>query len=378
MSKQPDSFDITIATPEKLFMVWYLLFYYQKAAWDEDFSGKFIYIDEGIRRCIDDYKITEYLSELYKIGIIKSFMVSQYKEVKDSEEDQTTIFIIASKKPKTLLKDTSFQKELPKVGSGDFRYYDISAEIEEVNARQYITEYLEKWTDNNLYFLEHNILRREKQIERVVQDIFRIIKEHSHNNLLLHEAEKKETRDEIDFVATILFLQRIGDIQITGFFAQQIFEDYYSFSKKALHFRISLTDKFFEDFSYSKKIGQVHFDFHNLTSGNRKNKIYFDVPFRLWTKKEEYRLNKGKLPYELMNASFDDAAIQSVQIPELEQKLDNDEKSMQKGLDNFRRSLREKFGYPESEQFFSVKDDEILLDSKIFKKSTKKEEIASK
>lgn len=361
-----------IANPGKLFLTWFFLFYYQKQEWDESYSGKYVYLDEAVRLCMEDYKTRNYLSELYKDGIIKSLYLNQYYD----DKPKGNIFFITAKKPKTLPKDVTYQKEIPEIGSGDFRYYDISAEIDENRSKQFINEYLEKWANNSLYFLENNILRKEKQIERVVRDIFEIIKDHSHYNFLVHEANKKEVRNEVDFVATILFLQKIGDIQCTGFFSQEIFNDYYSLTKKALHFRLSLTDKFFEDFSYSKKTGQVHFNFHDLTSGSRKSKIYFDTPFRLWTKKSEYRLNKGKLPYELLNAAFDDAAIQSVQVQELEVKLDNDEKDMQKGLGNLRRKLREKFDYPDSEQFFTVQNDEILLDSKIFKKSIKKEEIA--
>ncbi|QQS58914.1 hypothetical protein IPN35_04965 [Candidatus Peregrinibacteria bacterium] len=209
-------------------------------------------------------------------------------------------------------------------------------------------------------------------MEIVVKDIFSIIKDHSHTNFLIHEPKEEKIKNEIDFVATVLYLESIGDIEITGFFSKDVY--FASRDKEEIHFRISLTEKFFEDFTYSKKTGFVHFDFRELTTKEKHKKIFFDPPFRLWTPKAEYRMNKGKFPYELMSVSFDDMAIKSVQIEDLKALMKVEEKEIQKGIENFRATLREKFSFPTNELFFSVQDGEITLNPKIFKKREKKEE----
>ncbi|QQS59371.1 hypothetical protein IPN35_00570 [Candidatus Peregrinibacteria bacterium] len=368
------NFQIELAEPEKLFLVYYSLFYHKRKEWNENLKGKYIYFDGIVRGCIASDEIKKYLEELYEEEILTSFYVWDYKIEK--KEDVDKLFFIGKKKPKGLLEDIGFLKIFPDIGGyGDFKHYDLYAEINEEKAEQYISEYLEKWKKNDLYFTEFNILRKEKQIEMVVQDIFSIIKNHSHTNFLIHST-RMSIGDEMDFVATVLFLQSVGDIHISGFFSKGT--RYYSSEKETIHFRITLTEKFFEDFTYSQKSGLVHFDFKELTTKEKYEKIFFDAPYRIWINKTEYRMNKGKFPYELMNASFDDMAIKSVPIDELKTLMKLEEKGIQKGIDNFRITLRDKFSFPANELFFSVQDGEITLNPKIFKKREKKEEIEKK
>lgn len=370
--------DPNAAKPTKLFIAWYLLILHQNEDWVKTLGRKYIKLGGGVRHCMEDNQVMEGLFELYTDGFITSLIVRTPIPVKGSNTLDSEYNIVAPKKPTNLPEDFSYSELMPSLGRGGYKLFHVWAEIDEKKMAEFIDDYLARWANNDLYFFEHNILRREKQIERLVEDIFVITREHSSKNFLLIEDSQRSARNEADFTATALFLERIGDIKLIGFLFRGEFDDYRPPEKKALQFRISLTEKFFEDFSYSQRTGRVYFDFRDLTSGNRKNKIFFDAPYRLWTKKNDYRLNKGKIPYELLNMAFDDAAVQSVPIKDLQERIDNDEKGVHKSLDNFRRNLREKFGYPESEQFFSVKDDEILIDSKIFKKSVKKEEIALK
>lgn len=372
------SFNIELSEAQKLFLVWFFLFYHQKEDWEKDFDGKYVPLGSGASDGIGSYKIKDYLRFLYQEKIITSCYIWQYKESteetdKAPHETIDTLFLIAPKKTKNLDKEILFEKEIPEIGSyGDFRYYDLYAEIHEKKAKQYISEYLNKWENNELYLLQYNILRKEEQLKQTLLDIFLIIEKHSHKNFLIHETEGK-SQNEIDFIASILFLEKIGSIFINGFLAKQN----NSYGEATIHFRISLTEKFFEDFSYNKEKKEVIFNFTELQTPNKnQKKIFFDMPFRLWDKKTEYRINRGKFPFELLNASFDELAINSVSIDVLLEVLQVSREELSKAIDNFRRNLREKFSFPEHEKFFSVQDEEILLDSRIFKKKQKEKEKA--
>ncbi len=377
------SFNREQADSLELYFLWRFLVSHRKKEWEERFGRKYVFVEyDDFAPKTGEWQLNNSVNSFYRAGIISSMYKVNWDDEEMSEDDdeevsEKEVYFIAPEKPKDLPQNVKFYEDNPSLNT-DLCYI----ELDQKKAEAYISEYLEKWENNDLYFPWSNILRREEQVKKVARNIFEITKRHSHKNFLLPEPFNFIEPYDTDFVATILFLESAGDVSISGSrgVPYGIPSSREMIKKGVPHFvfRISLTEKFFEDFTYNEKTGKVSFDFRELTSPTKKQKIFFDPPFRLWTKKAEYRINKGKFPYELLNASFDDMAIKSVSKGFLLEKTGINEKEFSKAVDNFRRMLREKFFFPKNELFCSVQDEEITLDSKIFKKREKKEKREEK
>ena len=277
------------ARPKRLFLMWYLLYLQEYAGNSEYFSKDYFEFDYwAIEKFFYCDKVDEYLFDFLQYEIVEEILFNQYKEVEkedgkkeiNKKEIEDTTYQIIRFEPKKIKKGYVWVKQY-----SDFRYSNriahIGIKINKNKAKQYINDYIELWKNNDLFLPDENILKKENQIEIVVKKIFEIEKKHSYKNMLVNIEHEKQ--NEIDFVATILLLESINDIEVNDFIQKRDYlktsdNDYISLQN--LFFRITLKDKFFQDFTESKN--KIHFDFEEICKQNKKRKIiYYDQPYKL-------------------------------------------------------------------------------------------------
>ncbi len=357
-----NSFKIEVADPRKIFLVWWM----HKEFGDEEISFQ----HDDIRNVFEaDYHLCGVLEELRLEGLFSEIEIEKWiwgEEGDDPEEKH--IYLVSNKKPKSRKKNVQYNDSMPDIPySRDGSRLWCTLKIPQKNIVSYIEQYLSKWRNDELYFEDGNILKCKNQIAEVVEEIFRITGEFSYKNMLI-SASNVERHRILDFVSVILFLESVDALEVVGYTFQYNGQDV---GQARVHFRVTLADRFFQNFIETSK--GVDFSFERLVTPQKSTKqILFEPPFRLHSGKKDYRLNRGGVPHLLMNMSFDDRQLVSVKVDVLRERAKVSEDALDKALENFRRSMRSKFGFPESEPFFDVRDGEIRLDSVIFQKKVKK------
>ena len=316
-----------------------------------------MYVFSEFGDVIEEYKVCSIIAELYYFEVINSVYVLE--DYINKDEDPYCIVHKESETIKTIYKK--------RISSRDLSSKFVVVKINEEKAVQYIKEYLTKWERDELYLPFDSILRREKQTEKVVQDIFKLIESVPCKNFLFSCPLDKDDF-QIDHVAVILFLNKMHFLKIKENVLVHDFE------KKEFMFRLELRDKFFDNFFYSKNTQKLYFDFDELVNARgRKKKLFYREPFILENENGvTYCLVKGKMPYELLQAAFDDVIVQGVDVNIISERSGIRSADLGKAFNNFRSSLRDKFDYSESEKLLSIENGQIFLDSKIFRKKQEK------
>jgi len=371
------TFEIKEVNPRMLFLAWLLCYLDEHGETSEYFEKdhfKFDYL--SICKFLNIYNdVDKYLFDFLQYEVIEEILFKKFEEIRKADlkipekKIENEIYQITNFKPKKIKKGYIWVKHYFQFKNSN-RISHIGIKINKEKAKQYINEYIELWKNNDLFLPYENILKKENQIKIVVKKIFEIEKIHSYKNMLINM--KYDIQENVDFVATIIFLKSIGDIEIKDFI--QKYDDpieEHGSSMQNLFFRITLKDKFFQDFTESKD--KIHFDFEEICKQHKKRKIiYYDQPYKLTCEGKEHRINKGKLPFEIINRAFEDKKIVSVNIESLCKDIAMKESDFKKNIENFRAKLREKFGFKETENFFEVDNNEILLKGSIFQLKEKK------
>lgn len=357
-------YEISLASPEKIFFLWLLLNEASDTSLTEKLDDKYIVLDlKGmLYGIITPSEVKFIIDELINYKIIQEcYTFHKYNKKKTSSTIGETIYCTALNKPKNMLKNAIHKKTTMYPDTKESEQLFFAFLINEEKLQRYLDEYMECWSNNDLYFEEQNILKKELQVETVIKDIFAIIDKHSHKNFLLSMGQYYE----VDRITTLLFLVKIGDIQINSWVYEHA-EYTLGYTIGSVTFRITLLEKFFEDFRQDK--GKVIFNFYDLQSKSEyEKKISFSPPYSLHYNGIAYTLKRGKLPYIILNKAFQDNLITTVSIRDIMRELKESEDRIRKALENFRRSLREKFDFPESETFFDIINEEIILKSTLFK-----------
>lgn len=369
-----DKFDIQQVDSTKLYLIWYLYHMAKKNGFSKEYGEPFYHYPDISWDCLPTCRysdaILEALDELKNEGFIATIGIQELDLSDDDKWETGSLFCLSDKKPKQLwsgakhcktLKDVEFESES----------FGIITDLNTELANDYILEYISKWQNDELYFYDKNIYRREKQVEEVAKAIFEVIEKHSHKFMLLTDHSGWLGMQPIDFFATVLFLERTGDLIIH--------EAYGEAAEKAGEsstsgFRVSLTEKFFRDFSLVKD--GVQFDFEALANSdsNEMPPLTFEAPYRIYgVNNEEYRLNQGGIPFELMNMAFADVTVRSVNMEALKEKTSSRNlQAIKKNIENFRNTLRERFNLSaEGDQIIEIRDGEILINPRIFQKKKK-------
>lgn len=356
--------NIEIADPCKLFLVWWML--------EEQDGEEFIFQYHGLNH-IFSYESSLYstVATLREEGLFDEIELEKWiYDAKSDEPIEKHLFYVGSRKPKTVKEGMKYGNTFPELPSykeegGGARLW-FTVQIPKSRLRSYIDEYLSKWRNDELYFRDKNILKCSVQIADVVKSIFGITSNFSYKNMLIG-ANDVNTHRVLDFTAVILFLESVNVLKIVGHTLRWQGDT----GEARITFRVHLEDRFFQNFVETSK--GVDFSLDRLVAPQKPTKqIFFDAPFRLYCGSSDYRLNRGGVPHWLMNMAFADRQIVSVTLALLRERAKVDDAALDKALENFRRSLRSKFGFPESEPFFDIRDGEVRLDSIIFQKKVKK------
>lgn len=364
MVRMKKHYDIKVADTTKILAAWYLLQMEAEKEWRDCNLNELSYVNH-------EKEWLRALKELYDERIITEVHISkcicdEKEEDKIAKEEK---LYVSQQKPNKLPSGFRHTKDMPEEMPYGRNYsYDCELKATDGALQDYMDCYIQQWLEEELYFTERNMLKCERQIKRVVGAIFSIIGEHSYKHFLIGDSDITYHKAMgLDFTATLLFLEKKGIVKIEGYDTQKSHREHAD--GHDLFFRISLTDRFFQFFSKDKD-GNPTFSFDLLKKSDKNQKaIQCDLPYRLLCGEKEYRLNRGCVPFVLMNRAFNDRFISGVSKDEL-LKASNmkDEKALQKALENFRSALREKFGYPETEDFFEARDEEIHLKPTIFQK----------
>ncbi len=327
-------FSFTYCDSRLLFIVYYLMAEYSHAMerGNESNHGKGFfdypgfYESDAICEMIPDKDFYDYLVSLCKqYGVIKELYIDHFKEEAfsdllkslrykfDDNNDDYDPFAIFTPKPK---------------GSESHMY---SINLDPSAVWRFIESYLRQWKNDELFMKEKNFLKAEKQTEKIVKEIYSLLKDHPDKNLIVNQ---ESHHDDLDFVAVMMFLEKIGDIKIVHIGAV---EDHLSFTEKNKYlwaFRINIYKKFYDDFKEKMKGLTFEFDFEYLKTGlkSKKNtesetiknnvrrhrslKVEYD-PLKLqfyFGGKSIHRINEGTTPCEVFNNAFGGEKVQH-QLP---------------------------------------------------------------
>jgi len=213
-------------------------------------------------------------------------VIPQLLEVEDGKFDYS--FVLTSEN----LTTSQFQKKQEQLKRGIIQEGQKKskknrfpeAALYQAKTKKFIEYYLERWLNDNII---NGSFKVEKQIEEVVKVIFLLLKSSSANKL---EIKFRFSKD-VDFIATMLFLERRKTIKIIDLLSS------------CDGFLIKTTDKFLDTFNESSDMQRVSFDFEELRDCKRK--IIFSRESRS-LKREGYKerlLRKGLPRYLLAEAA---------------------------------------------------------------------------
>jgi len=354
-----------IADNKKLLIVWDILQESRAknnhpSKYGKDFFNPnfFLFTDYEIAT---ETEIVFILQGLLREGLIEELAIKK-QEHKD-EDDQLHLLEERRFKTKDVPKDTKNKEYL---GFGiitpyeiDIKKYiwDFHMKISKKKTESYIKEYLAHWKNDNLTLTNRNFLQAKRQLKEVVSSIHFLLKDYPPTNLLV--AYKKYRYEEIDFVATILFLEQVNDIEIVELW----------FTGKEMAFRVNILSKFFDDFPDDGFLPFSDTDFENVLNQNKrvktksKEKIRPTAPRILEYKGIEYGINEGTTPYKLIEFAKKNNGIVNYKSFRLQTR---EPKERDKDLKEFRRRLRNRFGIDASKLLFEIKGGQIVFDMDMF------------
>jgi len=228
-----------------LFIVWDLLQRYSR--FQASKSKKFMPIvslpklAKGLFEAIDDNDYTAYLVKIcINLGVIKELQTDIYES--DSIVDSITFKY--DEREKSI---TDFDLPL----DGIFIGHPIKNPNEHVvrrvyldvtRARDFIDEYLSRWYVGELFLEDKNVLKAQFQIKKITDFINDLLRDHLPFNLLVLQ---QISWDDVDFVATVLYLEKYFYIELLEIRTARNFIDALSWEA-----RVNLKDKFSQDFSF--------------------------------------------------------------------------------------------------------------------------------
>ncbi|MDD3066321.1 MAG: hypothetical protein PHO48_00605 [Candidatus Gracilibacteria bacterium] len=346
------------ANPNKLLLAWYLLQIAKEKSEKKSKFGK-----DFIRDCFPNLTTYEIFKlsdlEMFLRGFIRDGLISEmYEErfIHDEKKDET----VSKGVEHITLDKVSDLFDFSSIVGSDIFSIEYDFKINHKKVLSFIKDYLEKWKNDKLFLPDMNFPKAEKQLEKVAKHIHYLLWNYSVEMLLVDEPYSSE---KIDFIAGMLFLESIGDIEILKLDVKKKDK---LFGGQEMALRVNVKDKFFQDFKDDQI--RLNFDFEKLKKGEKEeilDKITFHPPKLLRFKNIEYEIKEGCIPQTLLKlaASKKSKAILS---KELEDVTEGGKKVIKKALNNFRRNLRKKFSFPSNELFFEVKAGEIRFKDDLF------------
>jgi hypothetical protein len=251
--------------PEKLLILWYLVTeskyqakYFSKT--ENNIYGPFSlkqFINSGI---ISEVDLTFLLVRLIEQKYIKKLYINVADDKLNIKKNKNTIkYDIEALKKLEKSSLSSYLEFIPK------KYCWFYLEINKNKIANYISKYIRNWSIDSLTSEKFNVLRSERQIQRVVNEIFKLLENYPPNRLLVNYFKNKG----LDFLATLVFLKDEKCIEINDaiFILEEI--GFNNGEELKLNFNITVNDRFYDLF---KKEGSIYkIDFEALKAGKHSD-----------------------------------------------------------------------------------------------------------
>ncbi len=342
--------------PNTLSIVKDLLIYFDESVKDEE--GFFIY-NIWYWKYLSNWVLMRILYNLVNDDVITKVKVNLMKVDASDEVTSEVVKTLKIDKKSLIAEDVEIiipqsvyesKKEVP-----HFWFYTSKAKLQ-----KYIDGYLDDWINEELYIDDVNIYKPSVQLKKVVQYLLKLLNDYSSKYLLVHAIND----DQVDFAATILFLEKAGFIEVDslGLSERKLFSD------KVLAFRINVLSLFKEKFKSGVEYNDDYYHFIINDDELENTRITFGSSKELRHKGSVRSLKGGNsLPIQVLSlaARSKDYSVNMEVLKEVTGE-DSDDR-VHKALNNFRQSLRKDFELSDDLIMFEItKDGEIVFDREVF------------
>ncbi len=349
---------------KRLLIAWYLLREFEswkKSVWYKDGSMSFVpYFFTEESELVACHEMIAILQRFLCEGIIQKIHATKEQDSDGKMPVVKDVYFTSDEVAKKKEKDFLFNI-LPDYEGDEGFYWNLYLDLNQKRCKGYVKNYLDEWKNNVLKHEEKNLLQSRKQVGKLVYNIKKLLEDYPSVNLLF----KYDNRayEEVDFFATLFFLEKIQDIEIAELSAIE----------GELAFRLNIRDKFYEDFHHDAPFFNEHTVINSVDldkiigSSSREKvveKIVLKAPKLLVYKGLEYEIKENKVPYHLIHLAIKKRG--KVDQSELKDVSGETQARIKKALNNFRKGLREKFKFSNSELFFEQKGGLIFFKEELF------------
>lgn len=301
------------------------------------------------------------LKDCLRWGLFHTVKISLWSRIDDNNKfqlDKTMTF--TSKHVSTLSEYDSLIPQEYRTTFSDDKTRSIEIGCNREQLKKYVEDYVADWINNRLYRAKTNIYKASKQLEIIARAILKLLKHYSPNKLLVTATGD----EEVDFFATILFLEQRGYVRLLNI--QETSKGEGLDRESVVGVRLDIEPRFFEEFSTATEAYPEDYLDYVIKQEDIENKrITYHYPDTLKFKGLEHQFNKDCLPYWLFYLAYNTQAYE-VDISELVERAKNKTDDLEKGIKNLRDTLRKKFGFDEFESFISIEGSKVRIDKAKF------------
>lgn len=225
--------------------------------------------------------------------------------------------------------------------------------ISELDA--YINRYIEAWLNDEIYSEKRNIPKSIDQLQKTLRHTFGLAQDYSSKGIIIDIETESE---EGGIFACLVFLclcecLRIDLILPGGGHVYRV--------------RVCLLPRFFVQFTLLAS-SEIFYDIEEVLGyGNDASPhLFVDDSGVIWNKVEKY-LPMAGLPRAIADHLFRDGKLSNTPMQMLATELCTNEDNVKKSLENFRRSLRQRFNLPSTVTLFDIVDGVIYPDPSVFR-----------
>jgi len=356
----------------KLLLVWYLLTEQQSertllrsSKYGKDFfADNFFFFDNyGV---FDRFGIYLSIERFLKDGLIQAayFEYDEFDEKKDTPIVKKVFYtnfneVSIFNKKKYLENLGSYLAPRCVVESSFLMNYFL--QMNTANCEKFIDSYLLRWSSNRHAHPKNSNMKAAKQLQRTLKQIYTLLKDSAPTNLIL----ERPRNCNYDFVASVLYLEKIGGLKVTNLNFDPSFQDRFAF-------RVDVLDRFFGLFPYDKVTSERVMDLL-FTPSKVQNRIIFNPPSTFLYCDKQYQMRAGA-PLQLIELVKEEGRVAEARFVQVldGKKITYDLPDVYERL---RSILRKKLGFSSDERFFKVEEGMIifsdLFDFHTYKKALK-------
>lgn len=241
----------------------------------------------------------------------------------------------------------------------------VFLKIDKKKLDKFIEDYLKDWQQGNFYSESKNLYKPSKQLKVVVSKLLTELEEYSDKHFLF----RPKFDGVVDSLGVVLFLEKRGFIKIVE--VKDSGNGLDSVNNR-LAIRIDVSKGFYE--SFSNEFDDLEYYDFVINKDKFLRRIIYQSPRKLVYDSKKHEVNSGGVPSLLLEKASVNHG--EVDLRELIRDSGESEDKVLKALNNFRRSLRSKFGFSDDEAFVVKRGDKLLFDMDLFYFLPKKAQIS--